>query len=161
MRRLLLLLAALVAATLLAVAWWTTEGPNWSRIEPGLYVGGDVGSPPCGTGFVLNLHDRPDSYAVAHYAHEPINDGEPCPDLAWLRRMVGLVEEHRRAGRTVFVHCRNGVSRSGMVAVAYLMREHGMTLEEALAFARRARPGIRPNPVFLPLLRQWENSVTR
>jgi protein-tyrosine phosphatase len=35
--------------------------------------------------------------------------------------MVAAVDANRRAGRTTFVHCRNGVSRSGMVVTAYLM----------------------------------------
>ena len=35
-----------------------------------------------------------------------------------------LVAE-RQAGRITYVHCRNGVSRSGFVVVAYVMYKNG------------------------------------
>jgi hypothetical protein len=149
-----------VAAVALFAAWWVQESPNYSQIEPGLYVGGYVEAPPPGTGFVLNLCREDDPYRAEHHLHEPIRDAAPAPSLEWLERMVDLVEEHRQAGRTVFVHCRAGASRSGMVALAYLMREHGWSLEEALAEARRRRDVIRPNPAFKELLRRWERHLS-
>jgi protein-tyrosine phosphatase len=59
----------------------------------------------------------------------------------------------------VFVHCRNGVSRSGMVVVAYLMAREGWSRDEAVAFVRSRRPGLRPNPAFMKLLLEWEQSL--
>jgi hypothetical protein len=148
-----------LAGVALFAAWWVQDGPNYSQIEPGLYVGGHVEAPPPGTHFVLNLDEQDDPYRAEHHLHEPIADAAPAPSLDWLERMVDLVEEHRRAGRTVFVHCRAGASRSGMVALAYLMREHGWSLEEALAEARSRRDIIRPNPAFMGLLRRWEKRL--
>src|SRR5262249_30595723 len=90
------------------------------------------------------------------YLHEPIADSAPTPDLAWLRRVVAFIDENRREGRTVYVHCRNGASRSVMVVVAHLMARHGWGVGEALAFVRSRRPQARPNPAFLELLAEWE-----
>src|SRR5437899_390003 len=96
----------------------------YTLIEEGLYVGSSISEPPPGTRAVVNLCGREDVYQVDACLWEPILDGGKAPSLEWLRRVVEFVEEQRRAGRTTYVHCLAGVSRSGMVAAAYLMREH-------------------------------------
>jgi Dual specificity phosphatase, catalytic domain len=165
-RRPLVLLALLLGAGLaawLGLAWLEREyygaGANFSLIEPGLYMGGSVPEPPRGTGAVLNLCESDDGYRCTTHRWEPIRDAEPAPDLEWLRRQVDFIAAERKAGRTVFIHCRNGVSRSGMVVVAYLMFEHGWVRDEALDFARQQRPGIRPNPAFMERLADWERKL--
>jgi hypothetical protein len=165
LRRRLILLTALFLAV--AVAGWLSlrerayrdDPANYSLIEPRLYIGGWVAEPPPGTDAVLNLCEQEDSYSCESHRWEPIRDAEPAPDLDWLRRQVAVIDAQRQAGRTVFVHCRNGVSRSGMVVVAYLMSEHDWTRDEALAFARSKRPSVRPNPAFMERLSQWEKEL--
>src|SRR5205085_6500381 len=78
----------------------------------------------------------------------------------WLRRQVDFIAAQRQAGRITFVHCLNGVSRSGLVVVAYLMQKNAWTREEALAFVQTRRP-VRPNPCFMGLLLEWEQSLRR
>jgi protein phosphatase slingshot len=73
--------------------------------------------------------------------------------------MVRFIDEQRKAGRTVFIHCRNGVSRSGMVATAYLMSKNNWSRDEALKFIRSKRDIVRPNPAFMKLLEEWEGIV--
>jgi protein-tyrosine phosphatase len=148
-----------VAAAYLAADWYAREPPNYSRIEDGLFLGGYVPQPPPGTTAVLNLCETDDPYQAEVHRWEPIRDGEPAPDLDWLRRQVEFVESQRRAGRVVFVHCRNGVSRSGMVVVAYLMSREGWSRDEALGLVRSQRPGVRPNAAFMRLLLEWEESL--
>jgi len=162
-RRLVALLALAglaVGLTLLGLAQHYQEPANYSLIEPGLFMGGDVAKPPRGTQAVLNLCENPDSYERPVQVWEPIRDAEPAPDLAWLRRMVEFIDTQRRKERTVYVHCFNGVSRSGLVVVAYLMFEHGWTRDQALAHARSKRPVTRPNPAFMELLLEWEKVVS-
>jgi hypothetical protein len=136
------------------------EGENYSLIEPGLYMGGDVARPPRGTQAVLNLCEKEDPYSVEVALWEPIRDAEPAPDLAWLRRMVEFIDANRSDGKTTFVHCRNGVSRSGLVVVAYVMMKNGWSRDRALEFVRAGRPIARPNPAFMRLLLEWERAVT-
>jgi protein-tyrosine phosphatase len=154
----LLVLTATLAlgATWLIVNHLTREEPNYSRIDEGLYLGGLVPKPPPGTHAVLNLCETADPYRLEVNNWVPIPDAEPGPSLAWLREQVEFIEAQRRAGRQVFIHCRNGVSRSGMVVVAYEMWKNRWTREEALAFVRARRPGVRPNPAFMSLLAEWE-----
>lgn len=135
------------------------QAENYSLIEEGLYMGGDLSEPPPGTTAVLNLCEKEDPYRCAVHVWKPTHDGEPAPDTDGLKEMVGFIEEQRRAGRTVYVHCRNGVSRSGMVVTAYLMDRNGWTRDEALAHVRTKRPIVRPNRAFMQRLLDWEQVV--
>jgi hypothetical protein len=158
---LLILLAGCLAARLflLSRARSYQEGPNYSLIEEGLYMGGSGPEPPPGTNAVLNLCEVEDRYRSAVHVWEPIRDAEPAPDLDWLRRMVAFVDTQRRAGATVFVHCQAGVSRSGMVVTAYEMSSKHWTRDEALEFVRSKRPVTRPNPAFMQRLGEWEQAL--
>ena len=153
---LLLILAGGIISVHLLVEILTREGPNYSLIEPGLYLGGLVPKPPPGTVMVLNLCEAEDPYEAEVHRWLPIADAEPAPDLAWLGEQVAFLEEHRRDGHVVFVHCRNGVSRSGMVVVAHLMARHGWRRDETLEKVRAKRPIVRPHPAFMRLLLEWE-----
>lgn len=57
-----------------------------------------------------------------------------------------LADEAQRRGGVCLVHCKSGMSRSGSVAIAYLMHAKQMTLLDALTFCRNKRPIISPNP---------------
>ena len=146
----------LVGGGLLAVEILTREEPNYTRIEDGLYQGGSVDAPPRRTRAVLNLCEAADTYTSEVHVWEPIRDAEPAPSLEWLRQQVEWIDTHRQAGKVVFVHCRNGVSRSGMVVVAYLMFKNRWSRDSALEFVRARRPIARPNPAFMERLTEWE-----
>jgi hypothetical protein len=162
-RTLLFAVPVVLALAVLAVLGWGllyAESDNYSYIEPGLYMGGDVTRPPWGTRAVLNLCEKKDPYDVGEFHRwEPTRDAPPAPGLAWLREMVEFVAAQRAAGRTTYVHCRNGVSRSGLIVVAYLMYEHGWQRDEALAFVRKGRPEARPNRAFMALLLEWQREL--
>lgn len=148
-----------VAAAHQVVDQLTREPPNYSRIEDGLWLGGLVDAPPPGTQVVLNLCEAEDPYQVDTPRWEPIRDAEPVPSLAWLRGQVSFLETERAAKRTVFVHCRNGASRSGMVVVAYYMAHNGWSRNKAIEFVRSRRSELRPNPAFMQLLLDWERAL--
>jgi hypothetical protein len=150
-----------VLAVHLAVDRFTRDPPNYSKLEDGLYLGGYVTKPPPGTRAVLNLCESDDPYRAESHRWEPIPDAEPAPSLEWLWVQVAFIEAERAAGRSMFVHCRNGVSRSGMVVVAYYMARNGWSRDEALEFVRSRRPEVRPNPVFMELLLEWERLLKR
>ena len=136
---------------------------NYSLIEKGLYQGGLVSEPPPGTQDVINLCETLDRYQgkIPSYLWVPIADGPPAPSLSWLKEMVNKVDASRRDGQTVYVHCRAGVSRSGMLVTAYCMFEHHWTRDQALQFVRSKRPVTRPNPAFMQLLSEWQLFLQR
>jgi Dual specificity phosphatase, catalytic domain len=134
---------------------------NYALIEDGLYLGGILAEPPPGTRAVLNVCETKDPYRAEVHRWEPIPDAAPAPSIAWLRQQVEFIDEQRRAGRPTFIHCRAGVSRSAMVAAAYLMWRDGCSRDEALEAIRVKRPRIGPNPAFLGLLLEWEDSLKK
>jgi hypothetical protein len=150
-----------------ALGWffWSTsdlpprEEPNYSFIEDRLWMGGWVSEPPAGTRAVLNLCEQSDPYHSPAHLWVPLNDGEPGPSLDALGRLVEFISERRREGDTVYVHCRNGVSRSGLVVTACLMAEHQWTRDQALDFIRSKRPIVRPAPGYMQLLLEWKEQL--
>jgi Dual specificity phosphatase, catalytic domain len=159
-----LLIAVPIGAAVGWIFWFTSdrqtrEEPNYTLIEDRLWMGGLVPEPPRGTRAVLNLCEVPDPYHSGSYLWEPLNDAEPGPSLDGLRRLVEFVGERRRAGDPVYVHCRNGVSRSGLAVTAHLMAEHRWTRDQALAFIRSKRPVVRPSPPYMQLLLEWEEGL--
>lgn len=67
---------------------------------------------------------------------------------------VQAVEELRREGRTVLVHCVGAVSRTPTVATLYGARLRGVGVDEALADVAEVLPRARPNGAFLEALRR-------
>jgi Dual specificity phosphatase, catalytic domain len=132
---------------------------NFTQIEPGLFVGGSVRTPPPGVSAVLNLCEIEDSYQVEVHRWMQIPDAEPAPDLDWLKEAVDYVTEQRKSGKTVYVHCAGGISRAAMVSTAYLMADRGWTRDRALAYIREQRPQVSPNPAFMDRLLEWEKKV--
>jgi hypothetical protein len=156
------LLVAGFAVLWLALAWLEHsygDGENYSLIEDGLFMGGDAKRPPSGTKAVLNLCETDDGYRTEVYRWEAIADSSPAPSVEWLRHMVEFIDKQRQAGLVTYVHCRNGVSRSGMVITAYLMFKNHWSRGEALAFVRTKRPIVRPNPAFMERLAEWEHEL--
>jgi hypothetical protein len=129
---------------------------NYSQIEDDLYLGGFLAQPPPGTRAVLNVGESADPYQVEVHKHEPIRDGPPAPSLDWLRQQVKFIDEQRRAGLSVYVHCQAGISRSALVMTAYFMFRDKCTRDEALATIRAKRKIIEPNPAFMKLLEEWQ-----
>lgn len=59
------------------------------------------------------------------------------------------------SGGAVLVHCQAGISRSASIVLAYLIANHGYTLDTALNLLREKRPIIRPNPGFIQQLQTY------
>jgi hypothetical protein len=134
----------------------SADVPNYTLLEPGLYIGGYCLRPPPETRAVLSLTPMRDAYCVEISEWLPLQSGS-VPTIPWLQDRVQFIDTQRLAGRTVFVHCDAGIDRSGMVVVAYFMWRDRRSRDEALEFVQRKRPIVRPNPVFMQLLRQWES----
>src|SRR5687767_5025249 len=117
--RILLVLAVVLAGVgaYLGLRWLegTYHMKPYTRIEDGLFVGSAVERPPPGTDVVVNLCGREDGYSVDFTLDRPLLEGGKEPDTEWLAEVVRFIDEHRRAGRTVYVHCTAGMNRSGMV----------------------------------------------
>jgi protein-tyrosine phosphatase len=73
-----------------------------------------------------------------------------------LRDTAAAMVRWREAGRTVFLHCVAGESRTPSVAAAYLAERFALSGLEALDRVRKVLPLVGPNPAFLAALdRLW------
>ncbi|KAF1958164.1 phosphatases II [Byssothecium circinans] len=87
--------------------------------------------------------------------HVDIEDNPFEDILVTLEGICAWIDNALASGSGVLVHCVQGISRSGAVIVAYLMRKHSISYEAALELARKSRPIITPNSGFADQLRLW------
>ena len=86
--------------------------------------------------------------------HVKVND-VPTENL---KKYFNSTFDFIKRGPTV-VHCAMGISRSTTIVIAYLMRKHGMSYDDALALCKERRPIINPNPGFKKQLQQFEKEI--
>ncbi|XP_004716270.1 dual specificity protein phosphatase 16 [Echinops telfairi] len=143
-------------------------GPT--RILPNLYLGcqRDVLNKELmqqnGIGYVLNASNtcpKPDFIPESHFLRVPVNDSFCEKILPWLDRSVDFIEKAKASNGCVLVHCLAGISRSATIAIAYIMKRMGMSLDEAYRFVKEKRPTISPNFNFLGQLLDYEMKIKK
>ncbi|XP_022138398.1 dual specificity protein phosphatase 1-like [Momordica charantia] len=70
-----------------------------------------------------------------------------------------FIDEARKSGGGVLVHCFAGISRSVTITVAYLMKKRGMNLAQALEHVKSRRPKAAPNVGFMVQLKDFEMAL--
>lgn len=93
------------------------------------------------------------------YLNLVFEDGEDEDLSPHLEEAMDFIRAAISEGGGVLVHCAAGVSRSTALTLAYMMREHRMTLREALSAMRERRPIVWPNEGFVASLISLESSL--
>ncbi|TNV75449.1 hypothetical protein FGO68_gene2924 [Halteria grandinella] len=75
-------------------------------------------------------------------------DAESVDITEHVKRAVEVIEKCHLEGKGVFVHCAAGVSRSASLVIAYVMKTHKVTFQEALKLVSAKRPCVGPNEGF-------------
>lgn len=73
--------------------------------------------------------------------------------------VAAFIDDARRAGGAVLVHCRQGISRSVTAAIAYVVMREGVTVDDAMREIRSCRPIANPNSGFYEALRKLQSNV--
>ncbi|KAK9288009.1 hypothetical protein L1049_016454 [Liquidambar formosana] len=88
-----------------------------------------------------------------------VTDRETTRISEYFDECFNFIDEAKRLGGGVLVHCFVGRSRSVTIVVAYLMKKHGMSLSQALEHVKRQRPQASPNSGFILQLQNFEKAL--
>ena len=105
-----------------------------------------------GIGAVLSVNDgaacHGEDFAALGMSYRciPLSDNAPPRDgdieycLDALPQAYDYVRGELDRQRAVLIHCRSGKDRTGLFMCYFLMRESGMSVDDAIAAVRRVRP---------------------
>jgi protein-tyrosine phosphatase len=105
-----------------------------------------------GIGAILSVNDGAACHAEdfvslgMSYRCIPLSDNAPPRDgdlehcLDALPEAYGYVHGELDRQRAVLIHCRSGKDRTGLFMCYFLVRESGMSVDDAIAEVRRVRP---------------------
>jgi len=79
-------------------------------------------------------------------------DGLTTEKLEKLLQIISEVEKEKEKTLNILFHCYAGVSRSSTVAISYLSKRDGKTVDETYNLVKQKRPRIDPNPHFRKLI---------
>ena len=85
-----------------------------------------------------------------NFEYHPLEFGD-CPTVelaSHVKRGIETIKKAHSEGKTCFIHCAAGVSRSASIVIAYVMVTKGLNFEEALKYVQERRPCVDPNDGF-------------
>ncbi|POT55220.1 hypothetical protein C3432_23310 [Citrobacter amalonaticus] len=150
------------AGMMLSVRRYSRHLPAVSPLADGLFLG-MYPHTPVGQQAVLDLTSEFSrsraSQGVAYYC-VPMLD-LVNPDDATLSRAVDVLEKLRVKHGSVLIHCALGLSRSALVAAAWLLQRYpALSVEGAIDQIRQARPQVVFTSEHLEQLQRWKMKVT-
>lgn len=99
-------------------------------------------------------HPKPMEYTRVNIA-----DTKNASILEHLDAATSFIHKYIQKGIGVLVHCQMGVSRSSSVVIAYLMRYHQMTFDQAYDHSKKRRSQVNPNRGFRMQLKIYEREL--
>ncbi|XP_077999643.1 dual specificity protein phosphatase 16-like [Glandiceps talaboti] len=95
----------------------------------------------------------------AAYLNIQVHDDVRSKILSKLSMAADFIAGAIANGGCVLVHCVLGASRSSTITIAYLMKYHGWSLQDAQNYLKERRPCISPNKGFLAQLSKFEEEL--
>jgi protein-tyrosine phosphatase len=91
-----------------------------------------------------------------HYHSVPFFDKATVDLSPILPECIDFIDSARKNGGRVLVHCLQGVSRSGAICIAYIMKENKSPFQITWQQTRQLRRVIHPNESFKRQLKSFE-----
>lgn len=92
--------------------------------------------------------------------HLPIYDRE-APSLSQMHMLLLKMQRLIAQGEVLAVHCLAGLGRTGTVLAAWMIKEGGLSTEEAMRRLRLINPGFIQSVVQETFLAEFENDILR
>ena len=80
------------------------------------------------------------------------------PRLEDVGRAVEFVQRHVEAGDTVYIHCKAGRARSATVALCWLIKYRGLSMDQGQAKLLESRPHVNRHLTERPVVREFADS---
>ena len=115
-----------------------------------------------GVAYIINCsqEDAPMEYPSSiQYLQVDVEDAATANIEQYFNISCDFIERARKEKKACLVHCTMGMSRSCSIVLAYLVRNCGMSLHQALIHVKERRPVVSPNPGFMSQLVNFEKSV--
>jgi hypothetical protein len=90
------------------------------------------------------------------YIRVAVNDNESAHIDPYFIGCCNFIEKHIKQGGSVLLHCQAGASRSASIVIAYLIKCHQLSLEEAFKLSKQRRILTSPNTGFWRQLKDFE-----
>jgi phosphoglycolate phosphatase-like HAD superfamily hydrolase len=118
-----------------------------------------------GVNAILSLCEESEAPPPSGLAERFVHSRRPLPDHAAdraptvqeLEEVIVTLDKLSRSG-PVYVHCVAGVERSPLVAMAWLLRRHGLGFVAALDYVQETHRSTNPAPEQLNALLSWHRA---
>ncbi|CAD5215074.1 unnamed protein product [Bursaphelenchus okinawaensis] len=107
--------------------------------------------------YILNMTREVDNFFPSHFEYLKIfvSDEANTELLKHWNRTYEFIKKAKTEKAAVLVHCKKGISRSSSTVIAYIMKEYGWNLSQALDYVKAKRNCITPNSGFMNQLQTF------
>ncbi|KAK3588674.1 hypothetical protein CHS0354_028884 [Potamilus streckersoni] len=139
-----------------------------TKIEEYLYLGSEWNASNLeelqqnGVGYILNVSREIDNFfpEVLRYLNVREWDVKEANLLKYWEDTHKFITHARQKSSKTLVHCKMGISRSASTVIAFLMKEHNWSRQEAFDYTKARRSIINPNEGFWKQLETYEGILT-
>lgn len=145
------------------------ENAIMTQILPFLYLGNELDAKNVNNlaqneiYYVLNVTKNIPFYETTNKKFKlkriAVNDNGTQNLKDYFEEAVDFIDEAKKSGSKVLVHCQAGISRSPTIIIAYLMKKQNLKFNDAYNKVRELRPIIAPNLVFMSQLMDYETRL--